>query len=389
MLSQPIEIIAVLLAIEAAILYLAEHPKTARAFKYLPSMFWIYFLPMLANNLGLLPQTSDVYAGISRYCLPACLVLLLLAVDIRGIAKLGKVALVVMLAGSVGIMLGGPIVMLLLGHWLPQGMWSGFGALSASWIGGSANMLAVREALDTPRDIYTPIVVVDTICPYAWMGLLIFMSGYQKFYDRWNGSKVEIVERLSAKALTQEQAKHHLTLRHVAVMFAVAAVGTYVSMTLGDRLPSIKNMVNSRAWAIILASCVGVAVSFTPVKRLECYGASKLGYGLLYFVLASIGAQTNLSSLGAVPILILGGFIWIGIHACCLIIAGRIMKAPMSLLASASQANIGGPASAPVVAGIYQPALAPVGLMMAILGNIMGTYLGIISGYICRLVSQL
>jgi uncharacterized membrane protein len=168
-------------------------------------------------------------------------------------------------------------------------------------------------------------------------------------------------------------------------MFTLAGAATLLSLRLADRLTAAESM--KTAWTIILASAIGLCVSFTPVRRLEAYGASKLGYGMLYLILASIGAKTSLEHIAAAPILLVAGAVWILIHAGFIVLAGRLLRAPMGLMAAASQANIGGPASAPVVGGIYHPALAPVGLLLAILGNIIGTYLGFVCCEMCKFVS--
>ncbi|MDP6636779.1 MAG: DUF819 family protein [Phycisphaerae bacterium] len=400
MINDPMGIIMVLLVIEGAILYTAGADRAKRLFKYVPAMFWIYFLPMLANTIGLIPPRKDiavdVHGAITTYCLPACLVLLLISVDLRAIYRLGAVAIAVMLAGSLGTLVGGPVVMLIFGRWLPPDIWSGIGALSASWMGGSSNMIAVAESVDTPAKIYGTMIVVDTIIPYAWMGLLIFLSAHQARFDRWNRAKSNILDDLKHRAAGAGAGESEpITLRHFVVMFAVAAVGTYAAIQLAELLsvilarllPATLQIVSPSAWAIILASVLGLLLSFTPVRRLERFGASKVGYGLLYFVLASIGARTSLASLADAPLMIVVGVVWVLIHGAFILAAGRLFRAPMALMAAASQANMGGTASAPVVAEIYHPGLAPVGLLLAVLGSIVGTYLGIFCAHICRFLS--
>lgn len=401
MITDPMGLVAALLAIEGVILFASGRPRAAFIFKYLPSMFWIYFLPMIAHTVGLIPATSEVYGVITQYCLPASLVLLLLSVDIRAIARLGPLALLVMLVGSAGIVIGGPLMMMVFKPWLGPDMWSGFGALSASWVGGSANMIAVKEGLKSPDHVFLPMVVVDTIVPYAWMGLLILLSGYQATYDRWNRSRGSIVEDLTRRTQADEQVRQPLTLEHLSVILAIAAAGAFGATFLGKgvlwgidaspflsgTLGGVKNFLNAYAMTIIMATFIGMGLSFTPAKKLEGYGASRVGYLLLYLVLASIGAKTGLAHLAAAPILIVIGCVWVLFHASLLVGVSRVFKVPMSLLASASQANVGGVASAPIVAGIYQPALAPVGLLMAIFGNIIGTYTGLFCGWLCKMVS--
>ncbi|MBT3199692.1 MAG: DUF819 family protein [Phycisphaerales bacterium] len=396
MINDPLGIIMVLLVIEGGILYTAGLDRAKKMFKYVPAMFWIYFLPMLVNTLGLIPPKENlagevitpVYGAISTYGLPACLILLLLSVDLRAIFRLGGVAVAVMLAGSLGTLVGGVIVLLIFGQWLPPDIWQGLGPLSASWMGGSSNMIAVAESVKTPTKMYGTMIVVDTIIPYAWMGLLIFLSAHQARFDRWNRAKSDILDDLKHRSADGPATRSEpLTLRHVVVMFAVAAAGTYGAIQLAGLLPVIPQVVSRSAWAIILATALGLILSFTPIRRLERFGASKIGYGLLYFVLASIGARTSLANLTDAPLMIVVGIVWVLIHGVFILAAGRLFRVPMALLATASQANMGGTASAPVVAEIYHTGLAPVGLLLAVLGSIVGTYLGIFCAYLCRMLS--
>ena len=167
----------------------------------------------------------------------------------------------------------------------------------------------------------------------------------------------------------------------------VAVSGVILSQLAGTFLPTVKDVLSPYSWAIIIASCFGILLSFTPLKKLENSRASRIGYFLLYFVLTSIGAKASIVNIGSTALLILAGFLIVLIHAIFLLAIARMIKAPMFLVAAASQANIGGVASAPIVAEIYQPGFASVGLLLAILGNILGTYFGILIGHICHLLS--
>jgi uncharacterized membrane protein len=194
----PIYIICVLVCIEAAILFIDSKPIGKKLFRFLPSMFWIYFVPMLANTVGLLPAESSIYGTLTRWVLPGALVVLLLSADIRGILKLGPTALGVMGASIGGIMIGAPIVMLIYRQWLGADAWQAVGTLSGSWIGGSANMVAVKEGIGTPDDMFKLLIITDTIIPYAWMGLLIALSAHQEKFDRWNKSNTKLLDDLTA-----------------------------------------------------------------------------------------------------------------------------------------------------------------------------------------------
>jgi uncharacterized membrane protein len=401
MITDPLGIIAALLVIEGLALYAAEMPSLRRLFKFVPFMFWVYFLPMLANTAGLFEAHHDqagkavtpVQDAVVTYCLPGSLVLLLINVDMRAILRLGWVALAAMAAGALGVIVGGPVVLLIFWHWLPPDMapemWKGIGALSGSWTGGSANMIAVGTGLNMSNSMYNMMVVVDTFVPYFWMAMLMLLAGRQEKFDRWNRSRMGVLDELRRRAAAAgPSATHPITLRHVVLMFSIAAGACAVAVRLSEAMPQVPGMINATTWAIILASTIGLVLSLTPARRLERFGASAVGYGLLYLVLAAIGSRANLGSLGAAPVIVLAGLVWVVIHGLFLLAAGRLLRAPLALLATASQANIGGTASAPVVAEVYQPGLAPVGLLLAVLGNIVGTYLGLCCAALCKTVGQ-
>ena len=389
MIHHPFLIIIFLLSVEAVILYFSGHRRFKRYFSFLPAVFWIYFLPMLASSVGVIDSRNQVYPLIISNLLPASLLLLLLGVDIQAILKLGKKALMMFFAGSLGIILGAPAVFFLFKKLVGNNFWSGFGALSASWTGGSANMVAVKEALGVPDSVFLPMVVVDTIVPYVWMGFLVAASGLQAAFDKWNNSDRKILIELNNKtAGIESQEKNIFSLSRIVIILGLTVAGSFFCQFLARRLPEIKDVISTYAWTIILVSCLGIWLSLTPLRRLERYGTTKIGYFLLYFVLTSIGARASLTNIGSTFILIVAGFLLVIFHAGILLLTARLIKAPMFLVAVASQANIGGVASAPVVAEIYQPGLASVGLLLAILGNIVGTYFGIIAGQLCRFLAS-
>jgi len=383
MIRHPLAVIAALIGIEGAVLWIFSRPNCKKYFSFLPPVFWIYFLPMLCATFGLLDPASPVYKHIADYALPASLVLLLLSSDIKAIVRLGPKALAMMFTGSLGIMAGTSVVLYFFGRHFGPHSWAAFASLSASWTGGSANMIAVKEALSTPDAAFAPMVIVDTVVPYVWMGILIACAGAQTAFDRWNKADTGLLEDLATrvKGYSAEPGggKKPLVFLSIAV---VAVSGMFFSRALSGMIPEIPNILSRYGWMIICVSCLGIALSFTPCRKLGTAGATDIGYYLLYFVLTSIGAKASIGNLGTAMVLILAGFLIVVIHALILLIAARIIRAPLFLAATASQANIGGVASAPVVAAMYQPGLASVGLLLAILGNIMGTYLGIITGRI-------
>jgi uncharacterized membrane protein len=386
-ITNPILIIVVLISIEAIVLTLSRHQRTRRYFDLLPAVFWIYFLPMLAATFGLITAKSPVYGLITAWLLPASLVLLLLPVDMRAILRLGPTALAMFFIGAAGIIAGAVLSFSLFKPLIGGEFWSGFGALSASWTGGSANMIAVKEALSVPDAVFAPMVIVDTVVPYLWMGFMIAMVGLQPTFDRWNRSDRTLLDHFG------EQAVKHLatsgcrrTARGILLALGVAVAGGGAAQLIARQLPQIPDMVTTYTWTIMVVTLIGVLLSFSPLRALERSGATRTGYDLLYFVLTAIGAKASVASIGSALVLIAAGLLIVAVHAVVMLIGARLLRAPLFLVAAASQANIGGVASAPVVAEVYHPGLASVGLLLAILGNIVGTWLGIVCAQLCRMV---
>jgi uncharacterized membrane protein len=389
MIRHPILIFIVLAGIEAFVLWVSGHARARKYFRFLPAVFWVYFLPMLASSAGWLDTQSPLYSLTVTYGLPASLFLLLLGVDLPAIARLGRVGILMFLSGSLGIMAGTVISFALFRPVVGDVFWSGFGALSASWTGGSANMIAVKEAAGVPDEVYLPMVVVDTLVPYVWMGLLVSVSAGQKMFDSFNRADPRLLEDIRRRVSGTVSSARAVCPRtkNIVLLGALASAVSGGLHYVTPMMPVVKGVVSPLTWTIILASLVGMAGSLTVLRRCESIGSTRVGYWVLYFVLTTVGAKADLSHLGTSLVLILAGFVIVLVHVIVLLIAARALKAPLMLAAAASQANVGGVASAPIVAEVYQPGSAAVGLLMAVLGNVIGTYLGIVTGQICRWVT--
>jgi len=368
--------------------WFAQAKVLAPFFKYLPPAIWVYFLPMLSSNTGIIPQSNDVYDWIRTYLLPSALVLMLLAANIPALIRLGGKALATVLTGTAGIIIGAIIAFASLHWWLPPESWRGFGALAGSWVGGSANMVAVAASVNTPDSMMGPLIVVDTVVGYGWMGVVIALAVFQERIDTHNRIDRSIVEGLNIRMKEIDlKGRRPITFVDVTLMMAIAFGGGYAMLQLGKLLPDVGDVLNSFGWAVILATACGIALSFTRASQLEFAGASNLGGYLFYFLLASIGARADLKGILNAPLFLLAGVIIIAIHASFLATAGRLFRAPMFLIATASQANIGGPVTAPIVATVYQSSLAVVGLLMAVLGGILGTFAGLLVAQVCYWIS--
>ena len=384
-------VLAYLAAVLAAIFWLSERPRLELVFRYLPPVIFAYFVPTISTTLGILPATSPVYEWMTRYLLPMALLLLMITVDVRSILKLGKTAGAMVVAGSVGIVLGAQVAYLVFGRWLPDEAWTGFAALSGSWIGGTANMVAIAESVGTPEEIFAPVIVVDTVVGYGWMGVLLLFSAFQPKFDRWLNADLSAIEDTNRRLAEIEAVRHPSTIADLAVILGLGLSGAIVSVILGQRMPTLGDptIISHTTWAVLIVVTGGLLLSFTPVRKLEEVGASRMGYVALYLMLTGIGAQGDLRAVLDAPAFFLAGVLWIAIHALVLIVAARLLRAPSFFIATGSMANIGGVGTAPIVAGIYHPAMAPVGLLMAVAGYILGIYAGLGSAWMLGVLSGL
>lgn len=401
LITEPAHLLAFLAGIVGLVFWLSTLRPFQTFFRYLPPLIWMYFLPMIATTMGITPDDSPLYSPVmSRILLPAVLVLLLIPSDIRGIAKLGPKAVLMMVAGTFGIVLGATVSFWIFKDKLPEESWKAVAALSGSWIGGSPNMTAVIESLDMPKTLVAPIVIVDTVLAYSWLGLLIALSAYQRQIDKHHKADARVIDELAAH-LEAEQATQSRAPRtgDIAMMVGLALVVSQICIWLGGPInlfftkvlgfKQFGEVINAFGWGILLITAVGLALSTTPVRRLDFCGASAVGNVGLYLLLTSYGARANLNAILEAPMFVAMGAVWIAIHVAVLYAATRLLKAPIFLAATASMANIGGTASAPVVAAAYHPSMAPVGLLMAILGGVLGTPLALfVVAATCKAISQ-
>ncbi len=388
MINDPMGVFAFLAGLVALIFWVSELPRCKKLFEVVPPVIYVYFLPMLATTAGITPAASPLYEWTVPYLLLFALLMLMVSVDLGSVARLGPVALFMVAAGTIGIVIGGPISLMIFGGMLPEDAWTGFAALSGSWIGGTANMVAIAESVGTSPDAMGPVIVVDTVVGYGWMGVLIAMVGLQGRFDRRTKARTDAIEQTNRRLEEMKSERRPLTLRHAVVMIGFGMACAVLAQRLGQRFPAVGDptIISGTTWAILIVVTGGLVLSFTPLRKLETVGASHLGYTALYLLLAGIGAQADLRAVLDAPVYLLAGAVWIAIHLSILLIAARIVRAPLFFVATGSMANIGGAASAPVVAGVYHRAMAPIGLLMAVAGYILGIYAAILCAWLLGLV---
>jgi uncharacterized membrane protein len=273
------------------------------------------------------------------------------------------------------------LAFLALGGALGEGSWKVFAELTGTWIGGSANLLAVATSLAVPADALGVAILVDTVAAYSWMALLIALSGRQPALDRRLRADRTELTAIGARITGRlEQDRRPTSVADATLLVGVALVISVGAMAIGRVIPPVGDVLTPFAWGILILTTVGLLLSLTPLARYDGAGASSLGYAGFYLLLASVGAQADLRNLLAQPLWIVAGALILAVHGAVLLLALRLLRAPSFFFGAASQAAVGGYASAPVVAEIYQRGLAPVGLLLAVVGNVLGTYIGLAVG---------
>ncbi len=386
--SDPVGILVILLAILAAVFWFGEQPAGKKLFGIVPSLVFCYFLPTTLTTLGVLPAESVLYEWIKDFLLPTALMLLILALDVPGIIRLGPKAVVMMLAGTAGVVIGAPIALWLFASMLPPDTWQGMTALSGSWIGGGANMVALGQIAGTSSTMFGMMVIVDVAVANVWMGVLLYAAGQQGRIDRWTGADTSAIEDLKRRVADyQAKTTRNPSLTDLFLIVVVGFAGMWLATLAGKWLGGVAPIFSGTIWKFVVVTFLAAALSFTPARSLEGAGASKIGTLFLYLLVASIGAHADFTQMKEAPMLIAAGAVWMLVHITVLLGVAWWIKAPIFFVAVGSQANIGGAASAPIVASAFHPTLAPVGVLLAIGGYVLGTYAGLLCMWLLMAVA--
>jgi len=295
---------------------------------------------------------------------------------------IGTQVLIAMLVGAVGIVLGGPIMLWWLQSRLPAESWKGIGILAATWTGGSLNMLALRTILDVPDPLFAPLVVVDALVAYGWMAFLIWCQGFSGPINRWLAAS-----DLKMGGWTKANSRSAWNWKATSLCTALAILLAVLCRWLASPLPLAQFVATTTGWTVLLVTTAALILTGVPALRNLGQHGSCVGYPCLYIVLASLGAQASLEALSTTPVWIFAGLGCLGCHAVALVLAGKGLRLPLGILATASQANVGGVVSAPLVGAVYNQSLAPVGLVLALAGNAAGTYLGVLAAMMGRWIA--
>ena len=406
MIDNDAVIFGILILILGFVFYTSNLNNTIwkRFYTFFPVLLVCYFLPSLLNYLGLIDSSnSQLYFVASRYLLPCSLVLLTLSIDLKEISKLGSKALIMFFSGTIGILLGGPISILFVKYFFPTivdidltDLADGMTTIAGSWIGGGANQAAMMEVFQVDSKIFSKMVAVDIICANIWLAILLIGVNRNKYIDDKilnanSSSIIEIKDRIEAYNLSISKIPDLKDVIYIcSIGFGVTGFahffGNTFSSYIADNYPSLSSLslTSSFFWLVIISTSIGVILSFTRVRELEGSGASRVGSLFIYILVLTIGLKMDINSIFNDPGLFLIGFIWLGFHVIILLITAKLIRAPFFFVAVGSQANVGGAASAPVVASAFHPSLAAVGVLLAVFGYAVGTYAAWLCGIIMK-----
>ncbi|WP_115881920.1 DUF819 family protein [Lutibacter oceani] len=403
----------------------SENKRWKKFYKYVPALLMAYLLPAIFTSAGIIApewetvneigevtkHSSQLYYVASRFLLPAALILMTLSIDLKAVFNLGPKALIMFLTGTVGIVIGGPIAIMLIsaispetvGGAGPDAVWRGLATLAGSWIGGGANQAAMLEIYEYNPKKYGGMVLVDIVVANIWMAIVLIGIGKSKKIDKWLKSDTSAIEKLKEKVSTySSKISRNPSLSDLIIILSIAftivgfshfganEISNFLSSNfeaVSDKSSALSSFGSQFFWMISIATIIGIIASFTKLKTYEGAGASKIGSVFIYILVATIGMKMDLSKILENPGLILIGIVWMTIHVILLVSVAKLIKAPYFFLAVGSQANVGGAASAPVVAAAFHPSLATVGVLLAVFGYVVGTYGAMLTAELMRIVA--
>lgn len=400
-------VLGILLLLLAVVFHTSEMPALKKFYKFVPALLLCYFLPSLLSTANVFsPEVSGLKSVAKNYFLPASLALFCISIDFKGLASLGGKAIIMFFAASLGIILGGPIAVLCISAISPStveaigggdALWSGLSTVAGSWMGGGANQTAMKETFNVGSDLFSAMVTIDIITANIWMAFLLYGAGISQKLDKWLKADSSSIKAVQDRIENyQKSIEKNPSFTDITTIVAVGLSCTALAHLGGEIIaPFIKTNVPALAdlglgssflWVVLLATTFGVILSFTSIRKLEGAGASKFGSLFLYFLIATIGMEMNVLKIFETPMLFLIGIVWMSVHILVLLLVAKIVKAPFFFVAVGSQANVGGAASAPVVASAFRPSLAIVGVLLAVLGYAVGTYGALLTAWLMQSV---
>ncbi|BAF72130.1 DUF819 domain-containing protein [Sulfurovum sp. NBC37-1] len=386
MITDGFSYLALLMAIAASIVF-AEKKTKAKIFAYLPAIVIIYFVVMLFSTLGLWQKSESItatYKTLKSDLLPAMIFLMLLHADMREIMKLGKKMLLTFLLASISIAIGFIGMFTLFHSSFASDSWKAFAALSGSWMGGTGNMVAIQGALDLPDAALGYTLLIDSVDYAVWVMVLLALVPFAKRFNAWSKADTSVIDKVGKHLAFKDAQRKAITFPSLFLLLGSALLVSALSQYAGALLPTT-DFLTMTTWVVIIATVAGILFAMTPVARLS--GSSELASIMLYLIVALIASRANFAELAEAPLYIMAGFVIIAIHATIMIFFAKIFRLDLFSLGVASLANIGGVASAPILASAYSKALIPIGVLMAMMGYILGTFGGLMVGKVLEMIA--
>lgn len=399
-------VLGLLIACLGLIFYTAQLKSLKTFYKIIPALLLCYLIPSLLSTFGVIsPKVSGLWPVAKNYFLPASLILMTLSTDLKGVVRLGPKALIMFFTATVGIIIGGPVAILITALFSPETVggldfdaaWRGMATLAGSWIGGGANQTAMLELYQYNPEKYGGMITVDIVVANIWMAFILFGAGKHEKIDRWLKADSSSIDELKTKMESYSSGVNRTTtFNDLIKIAAIAFGGVGIAHFLGGYLSKCDQLIPYLAntvftshffWVVVVATTLGLSLSFTKLRSLEGAGASKIGSVFIYLLVAIIGMKMDITKAFEEPLLIVVGLIWMAFHVGLLFAVAKIIRAPFFFLAVGSKANVGGAASAPVVASAFHPSLAPVGVLLAVLGYALGTYGAILCATLMEIAS--
>ncbi|MGM7637046.1 DUF819 family protein [Bacillus sp. Hm123] len=387
MIQDGVMFICFLLAF-TAVIALAEKRIGGKFFQYVPGIVLIYLGAALMKTFGVFSSSESIenaYSTVRGLLLPAMLMLMLLQCDLKKIMKLGPKMLLTFLAASLSIVGGFAITYALLNHFYVEGTWKAFAALNASWTGGSANMVILQDILDVPENIFGYVLIMDTVNYSFWVMLLFWLVPFATKFNKWTKPDTSYIDQMTAELETGNgQNKKEFGFVELIGFLGLSLMVSALAIKAGEKLPELGTAVNATTWTIIIASVVGLILAMTKVGRMP--GSMEISKVMLYIIIGLIASHADFSQLFQAPVYIISGFMILLFHGLIMVILAKVFKLDLFTMGIASLSNIGGVASAPILAGSFHKELIPIGILMAVLGSLLGTYFGILSSYILQVL---
>jgi uncharacterized membrane protein len=369
-ISDPLVYLFVLASI-ATIFNTLEQKTDLKIFRYLPAVVMVYAFSMLLATLGVFKESvaiDSIYKLTKTNLLPAMLFLMLLQIDFTHFFKLGRSLMISYILALLSLACGFVVVAVIFDF--NHEIASAFGALAGSWMGGTANMIAVGSALGVSQEAFGYALIVDSVNYTLWVMLMLFLVPFAKYFNRFTSSD----ESLSS--LGEVGCACNIGAKRYWFLILLSIVVSFLSQFISQHI----EFLNQTTTIVLSASLFGVLGSFTKLKEIN--GSSEVSTTMLYIIIALIGSKAIFESFSEVWIYVFAGFCILLIHGAIMVIGAKIFKLDLFSIAVASLSNIGGVASAPILAAAYNKSLVSVGVLMAIMGYLIGTFGGLLVGNI-------